>query len=48
MMEEKAKALGIQEFVMKPFVVKDLAVVICRPWTRRKKEGLSCHWMKFP
>jgi CheY-like chemotaxis protein len=35
--EEKAKALGIQEFVMKPLVMKDLAVVIRRALDRKKK-----------
>jgi FixJ family two-component response regulator len=35
--EEKAKALGIQEFVMKPLVMRDLATVIRRALDRQKK-----------
>jgi CheY-like chemotaxis protein len=38
--EEKAKALGIQEFIMKPLVMKDLAVVIRRALDRKKKKGV--------
>jgi DNA-binding NtrC family response regulator len=36
--EEKAKAMGIQEFVMKPLVMKDLAVAIRRALDRKKKK----------
>ena len=35
--EEKARAIGIEEFVMKPVVMKDLAVVIRRALDRKKK-----------
>jgi PAS domain S-box-containing protein len=37
--EEKARALGIQEFIMKPLVMKDLAVVIHRALDRKKQAG---------
>ena len=36
--EEKAKALGIQELVMKPLAMKDLAAVIRRALDRKKKK----------
>jgi PAS domain S-box-containing protein len=36
--EERAKALGIQEFVMKPLVMRDLAKVIRRALDRKKKK----------
>ena len=36
--EERAKALGIQEFVMKPLVMRDLATVIRRALDRKKKK----------
>jgi PAS domain S-box-containing protein len=36
--EERAKAMGIQEFVMKPLVMRDLATVIRRALDRRKKK----------
>ena len=36
--EERAQALGIQEFVMKPLVMKDLAKVIRRALDRKKKK----------
>jgi CheY-like chemotaxis protein len=36
--EEKAKALGVQEFVMKPLVMKELAAVIRRALDRKKKK----------
>jgi DNA-binding NtrC family response regulator len=41
MTQEKARKLGIQEFVMKPFVVKDLAVVIRRALDQKKKRKVS-------
>jgi FixJ family two-component response regulator len=34
--EEKAKALGIQELVMKPLVMKDLAAVVRRALDQKK------------
>jgi DNA-binding NtrC family response regulator len=37
--EEKAKAIGIQEFLMKPLVMEDLALVIRRVLDREKREG---------
>jgi len=46
--EDKAKALGIQEFVPKPLVTKELAGMIQEPWTGRKKAGLSLAWTSFP
>ena len=36
--EERAQALGIQEFVMKPLVMRDLAKVIRRALDRKKKK----------
>ena len=36
--EEKAKALGIREFVMKPLIMKDLAKAIRRALDSRKKK----------
>jgi PAS domain S-box-containing protein len=36
--EDRAKALGIQEFVMKPLVMRDLAKVIRRALDRKKKK----------
>ena len=38
--EEKAKALGIQEFVMKPLVMKDLAKAVRRALDSRKKKNV--------
>jgi DNA-binding NtrC family response regulator len=36
--EERAQALGIREFVMKPLVMRDLATVIRRALDRKKKK----------
>jgi CheY-like chemotaxis protein len=38
--EEKAKAMGIREFVMKPLVIKDLAQAMRRALgSRKRKKG---------
>ena len=38
--EEKAKAIGIREYIMKPIVIKELAEVISK--ALGKKEAVHC------
>ena len=38
---EKAKAMGIRELVMKPFVMKELAKAMRRALDREEREGLN-------